>query len=186
MSSGYEVSAADAVQYEPRRRIRQLGGYALAALVLRVGALGLMHAGTLSAPVVGLGLAAVWSGTGAVILCRLRRLRHVMWCIKIGPAGVMGYDYARRPVTLPWSRIRRVNLSDDGLRIVRSADCYLDVPARFPAFVDLSHRLVARAEARGVPIWIDGAPYEALDVYAHFPFLTDDASSSAPHDSTAA
>ncbi len=180
MPPARHVFDADEVHYETRRQVVQLTSYAALAAALTLGAALLAHAGRLPMLTAGIGIAATWTAVVWWIARRLRRLRRVVWCLKLSAEGVTGYDYARRTLTVPWTKLRRVELSGAGLRLVRSAHCYLDVPAGFAAFADLGHRVVAQAEAHGADVLVDGRPYLHLDVYAHFPFLQGDSSPGAP------
>ena len=40
----------------------------------------------------------------------LRELRAVAWCVKLSVHRVVGYDYARRKSTIPWTRVERIEL----------------------------------------------------------------------------
>ena len=79
-------------------------------------------------------------------------------------------------------RRRRLNvdLTRDGLLIVGPALFAFEIPHLFPDFAPLSHSVVYYAELNGVPVFIDGQPWQDLDVYQLFPFLADDPSTDAP------
>jgi hypothetical protein len=108
---------------------------------------------------------------------RFGRLRRIVWCVKISDRRIEGYGYNRRKIAFDWLQVHRVELTEAGLTVVGPDSQCIDVPHLFPDFAELSHRIVGHAEFYGVPIFIDGRPWQSLDVYALFPFLADDSSS---------
>ncbi len=165
------VFDADEVQFRTRRRAVRLSGLAAATVVVTLVALLLTQAGTVAAPVAGGVVCLAWVGTVWWTARERRRLRRVMWCVKLSREGVEGYDYARRRLHLPWEQVRRVELVSGGLHVVGPAPCSMHVPALFPEYVELGHQVAAHAEARAIPICIDGRPYEQMDLYGAFPDL---------------
>lgn len=178
MPSGYEVFDADEVLFEARRRAtwaRRILGLAL----LPTAALLYFWFQPSGSLVIGGLMLALWLGVGGWAAWRLQQLHRVAWCLKLSAQGLEAYDYTRHRLRLPWARLQRVEVTDAGIRLVGSGGQRIRVPDRFPDFPALSHRLTRRAEAHGVPLWIDGRPYQDLDVYALFPSLMDDASYGA-------
>ena len=173
MAYPYDVFDAEEVQYETRRKVTRLLGVVLAAVVLTVLAALLAHGRYASLPVVGGSVFAVWLTTIWWVSRRLRQLRRVVWCIKLSKRRLVGYDYARRTIKMDWAQVQRVEVSDDDLRIVASRHCSIDVPSVFPRFAALSHQVVFHAEAHGVPVHLDGQPFDDLDVRVLFPFLEE-------------
>jgi hypothetical protein len=171
--SRYDTFDASEIQFETRRSVWRLSGLGVAAVTLTVAGLALGRRGLVSTAALTWMLFATWFGCVWIVSWRLRRLRRAVWCVKIGAADVVGYDYARRPIALPWHEVERVDVTDDGLVVVASPYCFFEVPARFPQYAALSHRLVWTAERQGVAVHLDGVPWERLDVYRLYPFLQD-------------
>jgi len=177
MAEWYEVFDNEQVQFETRKRVARLAGI---LTVLVAAALGLVPvlAQVLSSTLLAIGLAGglllgtlVWSSRAFI------RLRSVMWCVKLSVHRVVGYDYARRKAVLPWTEVERVELDNEGLLIVgapREARTgrMLRIPYLFPDFPRLSHRVVEYAEAHGLPVCIDGRPWQFLDIRTVYPFMT--------------
>lgn len=176
-SYSYEVFDADEVQFNTRQKVTRLSGVVVAAVALTVLTVGMAQSDAVPLPAVGVAVFSIWLAAVWWISRRLRRLRRVVWCVKLSDGHVVGYDYARRTVSLEWQQVQRVEITDADLRIVGSQACAIYIPSIFPAFAALSHQAVAHAEQHGVPVYLHGRPYEDLDVYALFPFLADDLAS---------
>jgi hypothetical protein len=176
MAEWYEVYDNEQVQFETRKRVARLVGI---VVVLAGATLGLapVLAHVFSSVLIAVGLAGglllgtlIW--TSRVFL----QLRSVMWCVKLSVHRVVGYDYARRKVVLPWTEIERVGLDGDGLLIAGAPrdgrpGRILRIPFLFPDFSHLSHRVVEYAEAHGLPVCLDGRPWQFLDVSTLYPFM---------------
>jgi hypothetical protein len=109
------------------------------------------------------------------LLQALGALRSVVWCVKLSARGLVGYDYGRRRVALAWPAVERVELDAEGLVVVGrdggGEPRRLRVPHLFPDYARLSHRVVEYAEAFGRPVYVDGRPWQLLDVHEVYPFL---------------
>lgn len=162
---------ADEVHFRTRRQALRLSGLAAATAAGTLLAVLLAYAGTVSAPLAGVAVCLSWVGTVWWTARQRRRLRRVVWCVKLSREGAEGYDYARRRVRLRWEQVRRVELASGGLRLVGPPPCFMHVPALFPDYVELGHQVADHAEGRAIPICIDGRPYEQMDVYGAFPDL---------------
>jgi hypothetical protein len=176
MAEWYEVFDNEQVQFETRKRVARLGGV---LVVLTVAALALapVLAYLFDSALIAAGLAGglllglvVWASRMFV------QLRSVMWCVKLSVHRVVGYDYARRKSVLPWTEVERVELDDDGLLIVGAPNegrpgRMLRIPLLFPDFAQLSHRVVEYAEAHGLPICVEGRPWQFLDLPTVYPFM---------------
>ena len=172
----YEVFDNDEVHLRTRKQAAHLVDTAAFAvgLTLGVAALGVMQWIPLSAA--GALIALIWTGVALWIAVRRRRLRRVAWCIKLSDQRFVSYNYTRKATPLDWDRVGRVDLNDRALVIVGPAHDLIEIPHLFPDFPALSHAIVRQAEEHGVPVTIEGQPWEQLDVYSLFPFLTDDSS----------
>ncbi len=108
---------------------------------------------------------------------RIRRLRRIVWCVKLSSEEVVGYDYARRRPTIPWRTVERIEIGDAALTIVGPAPIQLEIAHVFRDFVQVSHRVVHYADRYGIPVFVNGKPWQHINVYDVFPFLADDAGS---------
>lgn len=171
MSYWYEVFDNEEVQFSTRTQVAKLGALGGAATAATVTGLALGHA-ALVPMWAALGvLVLVWLGVIRYSAHRFERLQRVVWCVKISDRHVVGYDYARHRTTLDWTEVERVALTREGLLLAGPDRRALEVPVLFPDFAALSHRIVHYAEFYSVPVFVDGQPWQAIDVYAHFPDL---------------
>lgn len=187
MTYWYEVFDDEQVQLQTRLRVRRvvlglaitLGMLAVLGPILVIG---LPNQGLALG---GLALAAVTAiGVASHLLIRLQR---VMWCVKLSVHRIVGFDYARRKIALPWCDVERIDVDREGLLVVgmpgpRGPGPVLRIPERYPEFSALSHRAVEYAEAHGVPICIDGRPWQLLDIAKLYPFLERPTAAQRPGD----
>ena len=178
MADWYEVFDYEEVLYATRQRVgRALTGFAAVAA-------GVVVAVPLVAPRLPNGewlavvAAVLLLVAGLRLVRRMIALRSVVWCVKLSVHRVVGYDYGRRTLAFSWRQVERVELDGEGLRVIgtdeQGARRALRVPRLFPQFATLSHRAVDYAEAFDCPIYVDGQPWQLLDVHAVYPFLRDD------------
>lgn len=178
MADWYEVFDNEQVQFDTRRRVGRLAG----ALVVGCGAVVVLTpllilwvpSLVLVAGIVSALLAVMFVWASHAFL----RLRSVVWCVKLSVHRVVGYDYARRKTILSWAEIERVEVDARALSIVASpkngqTSRILRIPHLFPDFARLSHRAVEYAEAHGLPVCVEGRPWQLLDVETLYPFLAD-------------
>lgn len=176
MSHWYEVFDNEEVQWHARRQAAHLSALAATSVLTTVLIVALGLEGFIAMETTGGSLLVLWSGTVWWIASRQRKLRRVVWCIKLSEERVVGYDYTRRKAVMAWPSVRRIELTNKGLLMVGVDLCTFEVPHLFPDFAELSHRIVHYAEQHGVPVFIDGQPWQELDIYLLFPFLADDPS----------
>ena len=178
MSDWYEVFDNEHVQSDTRKRVARLVGFLIAAAVAAVAIVPLFLAAQI--PLLSaIGIAAL--GLGAVLGLASRaflRLRSVVWCIKLSVHRVVGYDYARRKSVLSWTEVERIELDATGLVIAQRPPegrpgRVLRIPYLFPDFAPLSHRVVEYAEAHGLPVCVNGRPWQLLDVSTLYPFMAE-------------
>lgn len=174
MPRAYDVYDDEEVQRLARSQVSQLTGATSAAVALTLLGITVGVTGRLSLPLLGVGLVILWVGLAAWTAWRLRSLRRRVWCVRLTDDGIEGYDYARRKLTLEWNAVRRIDVTDHGLVVVGMGPALFEVPSIFNDFADLSHRVVRYAERSGIPLYIDGQPWQQLDVYHLFPMLADD------------
>ncbi|HYE96200.1 MAG TPA: hypothetical protein VD962_08320 [Rubricoccaceae bacterium] len=177
MTDCYEVFDDEEVLSQTRLRAYQalLRGAAATGALVAVAALLAMR-GALSPPAVvlsGLLVAAVC----VLVLREVTALRRVVWCVKLSVRRAVGYDYGRRRTALPWATLARVEVTREGLLLVGPDEGgrarAIHVSHRFPEYALLSHRVVEYAEAFNRPVYVDGQPWQLLDVHALYPFLRE-------------
>lgn len=175
MSDWYEVYDNEQVQQRTRKQVGRivLGviiGLSAMAVILP---LMLFQFGIPAAVIILVGLAVLVLVAAASR--ELLQLRRVTWCVKVSVHRIVGYDYARRKAVIPWPDVERVDVEPDGLLIVgrptTSRPPVLQIPTLFPEFPHLSHRIVEYAEAHGIPICVDGRPWQLLDLSTLYPFM---------------
>lgn len=182
MSQWFEVFDNEQVQLLTRKQaagmfvvpLSVLGVGLLLLILSREGHLGELLAGSLIFP--------AWLFTLAFLVRRILRLRRLVWCLKLSDTLVAGYDYARRQTCMPWSEVQRIDLTAGGLVIEGSEGRVLELSPLFTDFAALSHRVVQYAEQHGIPVYVDGRPWEEVDVYRLFPFLEEGLPPSPPHE----
>ena len=180
MSHWYEVFDNEAVQLYARKQAARLTAFVAGAVLVTLFGVALGSEDLVPMPALGVVLIITWLGTVHWLARRMRKLRRLVWCIKLSEDRIVGYDYTRRKAVMDWSRVQRVDLKKDGLLIVGTELFAFEIPHLFPDFAALSHRVVHYAERNGVPVSIDGQPWQELDVFQLFPFLADDPSADAP------
>ena len=177
MADWYEVFDNEQVQFDTRQRVTRLLVVLVAAFALGIGSVPVL-AFYLPSPLLAVGLGfGVLFGTAIWASQAFLRLRSVVWCVKLSVHRVVGYDYARRKSTIPWTRVERIDLTPDGLAIAEAPHegipgRVLRVPHLFPDFADLSHRVVEYAEAHGLPVCLNGRPWQFLEVPTLYPFMS--------------
>lgn len=170
----HDVYDDEEVQRMARSQVSHLTGVTSATVAATLLGITLGVTGRISPAILGVLLGLLWLSVVAWTAWRLRNLRRRVWCVRLTDDGIEGYDYARRKITLDWDSVRRIDLADHGLVVVGTGPCLFEVPYAFNEFPDLSHRLVRDAEQRGVPLYVDGRPWQQLDVYHLFPMLADE------------
>lgn len=180
MPHWFEVFDNEKVQLMSRNRAAALIATGMTLLAGTFLLMAMHHEGILSTAVAGLLITTSWLGTLWWIARRLRRLRRLVWCVKLSEDRIVGYDYTRKKTVLHWIRVSRLELAREGLVVVGPDDCSLEIPHLFPEYATLSHRIVRYADNYGIPIFVNGRPWEDLDVYALFPFLETGSSTKGP------
>lgn len=176
MADWYEVFDNEQVQLETRQRVGRLVVALVAGIALGAGSVPVL-AFYLGSPLLALGIGGIALIGAAVAASRaFLRLRSVVWCVKLSVHRIVGYDYARRKATIPWTRVERIELDRRGLVIAEAPHegipgRVLCIPHLFPDFAALSHRVVEYAEAHGLPVCVNGRPWQFLDVAALYPFM---------------
>lgn len=176
MAAWYEVFDNQDALLESRHRVWRLTrGYAFVAIGLAVAApLAVLHAP--GGPWLAAFGALALVGAGLFVLRALRMLHGVAWCVRLSFHGLVA-DFGQRRTAMRWSQVSRVEVDDEGLTVVGSDEegvvMRLRLPGTFPRYTQLSHRVVEYAEAHRRPLFVDGKPWQLLDLQVLYPFLAD-------------
>jgi hypothetical protein len=97
--------------------------------------------------------------------------------VKLSVRRVIGYDLTQQRMALAWPDVDCVEIDRRGL-LIRGRDetgsaCRLRIGSAFPDYVRLAHRFVDYAEVYTRPVYIDGRPWQLLDLHALYPFLRE-------------
>lgn len=173
MSAWYEVYDNVNVQLMTRKRAAAMTGAVTLAIMFSIMVLAFGLEGSLPLiSAVGL-IVSAWGGFAWWSLRRRQRLRRLVWCVKISDREIVGYDYARRKSALPWLDVDRIDVRDDALVVVGCEDVCLEIAHLFPEFAELSHRIMSYGDRHSIPVFIDGRPWQQLNVYEVYPFLIE-------------
>lgn len=176
MAEWFEVYNAKGVLVRARRRANRLMWiYALVSgtlvAVAPVAVFVLPEGGFAIAGACAIGLVVY----GVWLIVRLNRIHRKLWRLDVSVHRVLGFDTGRRSRALIWSNVQQVEIETSGLTLVgrtHGAWVRLRVPKTFPHYTDLAHRVVEYAEAHNRPVWVDGQPWQTLDLAVLYPFLS--------------
>lgn len=174
MSNWYEVFDNEEVQLVTRNRMIKLIRVLVVAFAVSVTFILTTSAQPVTRVLTVLVLGCVWFNVSFWIIRKLNQIRRVMWCLKLSDRRIVGYDYARRKTVLDWIHVGRVEVTDQSIMVVGTENTYLEIPHLFPDFSTISHRIVEYAEFYHVPVYINGVPWDQVDVHRLYPSLTDD------------
>ncbi len=183
MSAWYEVYDNVDVQLMARKRAATMTAVVTLVIMFSITGLAVGLEGSLPLLVVVPLIGGAWLAFAWWSVLRYRSLRRLVWCIKLSDAEIVGYDYARHKSEVDWRSVVRVEIADSALLIVGSGQVALEISHLFADYADLSHCVVNYAERYGIPVHVDGRPWQQIDVYDVFPFLTADTPSSPTHGS---
>jgi len=181
MQSAYDLFEASQLHRTTRSQMCRLNAAFWGVLLVTIGAAMMSPTLFASAPVV------VGSGLGALVVTAIGiSIKHYLrsrtiWCVRVGPDAVIGYDCARRKTVWTWDATRQVDLTDDHLSVIQSPYRALALATSFDTFPALSHRIVRDAERHDVPLTIDGQSLDTLDVYALCPFIVEHPPTAPPN-----
>lgn len=174
MSAWYEVYDNVDVQLMTRKRAAAMTGVVALVIMFSIAVLAVGMEGSLPLPA-ALGLITVgWVVFSGWCIHRTRRLRRLVWCVKLSDREIVGYDYERRKSSIGWLDVDRIDIRDAALVIVGRGDVHLEIAHLFPDFAELSHRIMRYGDHYSIPVFIDGRPWQQLDVYDVYPFLADE------------
>ena len=176
MAEWFQVFDDERVLVSVRTEARRL----VIAFALVSGALvALAPLSTLVAPAyagfVALGCGAALTAYAAWLLRRLGQLHGRLWRIELSFRRVVAHDAGGRRVSLAWRALDHIDVRADGVVLSGRTDLgrrvRVRVSASMPQFASLGHRAVEYAEAFGRPVWVEGRPWEAIDVAEIHPAL---------------
>ncbi|MEO0557260.1 MAG: hypothetical protein AAF170_03645 [Bacteroidota bacterium] len=175
MAEWFEVYDAKGVLLRARRRAtRVVWIFALVSGVLITiapVAMFVLPEGGLALAVacaVGMAMHGLW------LILRLNQIHSKLWRFDVSVHQALGFDTGRRSRALAWPDVHQVEIESDGLKLVgrtHGSWVRLHVPHTFPQYTALAHRVVEYAEAHGRPVWVDGQPWQALDLEKVYPFI---------------
>lgn len=175
MSAWYEVYDNVDVQLMTRKRAAALTGAVTLAIMFSIGVLAVGLEGSLPLSA-ALGLIAVgWALFTWWCLRRNRRLRSLVWCVKLSDREIVGYDYARRKSAIDWLNVERIDVRGEALIVIGRGNVCLEIAHLFRDFAELSHRIMKYGDLYSIPVYVDGRPWQQLDLQEVYPFLAEDA-----------
>jgi hypothetical protein len=119
-----------------------------------------------------LSLVLVALSAAAVTGARLLGLQSHVWCIKMSPHMIMGYNHSQKATAFPWSDVDHVAIDDRSLTIVASGRSVIEIPTSFADFVHVSHRVMDLAELHRRPIHLMGKSLPDVNLISLMPELT--------------
>ncbi len=114
-------------------------------------------------------LCLLWGSLTAWAALRLYRLQHQVWRLHLSESKLIGYDYGRQAWVIDWMHLDRLNLTEDGLRVETLDGRHLVIPNGHADFSALSHALLDYAEHLGCPLYLNGRPFETVDLRTLLP-----------------
>ena len=182
MAEWFEVFDDERVLTAVRRRARQtVVAFALGSLLAVAAAPLATAAWPHAAAPAALGCGLLLTVLAVSTLRRLTRLHRTLWKVEISVGRIVGHDVGGRRVSITWPALGALDVRGGGLAFVGTDDdgrrVQLVVPSSLPRFTAFGHRAVGYAEAFGRPLWIEGQPWERVDLAALYPFVRED---SAP------
>jgi hypothetical protein len=178
MAEWFEVYEDEAGLVASRLRSRRIVlGFALVSGAVVAGApVAALTWPAWSAAVAGVA-AAVLVGHAGWLVWQLARVRRAVWRVELSVHHVVGHDATGARHVLAWPEVRWVNLDDFGVGVAgrrQGRRVQFRIPASFPDYGRLGHRVVSYAEALGRPVYVDGRAWQALGLGPLLPLLTRD------------
>ena len=168
MSAGFDVyDDTHALVHAQRKMRRALVSFGVASVGIAglAPALAFAFEGALWVPVAACALLTVHA---AFTIRRLSALRRRVWRVSVSARHVVALDAGRRQTTVAWAAVERVEVDGDGFTLVArgvgGGPFRLHVCGAFSEYVTLAHELVAQAERRRRPIWVDGTRWQDLPI----------------------
>jgi hypothetical protein len=173
MSPWIEIYDSDHVQWLLRQQVAGLsaGIGVTVSVALFVGFLTGMEVVPCSEEFIALGVLSL--GVAAALGLRLASLRQRVWCVKLSPHKIMGYNHSRRATTFAWSEVQHLVVCDEQVAIVTSGKEMIEIPTSFADFTHVAHRILDLAELHRKPVFLKGQSMAEVDLYRLMPELRD-------------
>lgn len=171
MSPWIEIYDSDEVQWLLRQQVAGLsaGIGAAVSVAVFVGSVAGMQVVAYNQELIALGVLSL--GVAVAVGLRLASLRRCVWCVKLSPHMIMGYNHSRRATTFAWSEVEHVAVSDEQVSIVARGRVAIEIPTSFADFTHVAHRILDLAELHRKPVFLKGQPMADVDVYRLMPEL---------------
>lgn len=171
MGPWIEIYASEEVQWDLRQ---QATGHAAAiaasvAITVFIGSMVGLHALPYELLFLSIGAGSLCSALFAT--SRLVGLQSRVWCLKMSPHMIMGYNHARKSTVLAWSQVEHVDVNSDSVAIVVDGHSVIEIPSAFDDFVHVSHRILDLAELHRRPVHVRGRSLAEMDVFSLLPDL---------------
>ena len=169
MAEWFQVFDDDRVLVSVRTEARR---HVIAFALVSGGLVALAPVSTLVTPsyagLVAVACGAALTAYAVALLRRLTRLHRRLWKVELSFRRIVVHDAGGRRVALAWQALDQIDVRGDGVVLSGRTDLgrrvRFRVAATMPQFASLGHRAVEYAEAFGRPVWVEGEPWEALDV----------------------
>lgn len=171
MNPWIEIYDNEQVQWYLRQRVTNLAAGIVASVSLAVFACSVSGMNVVPYGRVLIAIAVSALVAAALTGIRILRLRTRVWCIKLSPHMVMGYDYRRKATTLCWSDVSRINVGAEGVLIAGKLGGSIFLPQLFPDYAHISHRILDLAELHRLPVHVEGQSIADTDVFDLLPEL---------------
>ena len=169
MADWRDVFCDERVRADARRRVRQAVvafalGSGLAVSAAPLSALAWPHAAT----AVAIGCGLVLTVLAGATLRAIDRAHRTVWRVELTSSQIVGVDVAGHRTSISWPSLTTLDVRTSGLvcrgRNEQGHAVRITVGRSMPRFTMLGHRAVRRAEAFGCALWVDGKPWERLDL----------------------
>ncbi len=171
MNPWIEIYDNEQVQWHLRRRVRNLGAFLVVYVSLAVVLCAVSVMDAVPNRLLPVGAAILFLGAASWTATRILGLRNQVWCVKLSPHMIRGYDYRRTPTTISWSDVIALDVTATKISIFCGSGQPLEIPSLFPDFAYVSHRLLDLTELHRVPVYIDGLDLVNTDLFTLLPEL---------------
>ena len=171
MNPWIEIYDSEDVQWLLRQQVAGLSAAVGAAVSIAVfvGSMAGLNALPYPQLLVTIGILAA---AGAIVVgFRLHALNSRVWCVKLSPHMIMGYNHSRRSMVFAWSDVDHVAVSEEMISVCAKGRSVIDIPTTFDDFTHVSHRILDLAELHRRPIFVKGESISDVDVYRLMPEL---------------
>jgi hypothetical protein len=171
MNQWIEIYDSEEVQWLLRQKVAGLSATIGAAVSIAVFVASMAGLNALPYPHLLVAIGCMAAGGAVVVGFRLAAMRSLVWCVKLSPQKIMGYNHSRKSVVFAWSDVDHVAISEDAVSVVAKGGIVIDIPTAFDDFTYVSHRILDLAELHRRPIFVGGRAITDLDVFHLLPEL---------------